>query len=89
MVWPIAARGPNHESNVTCGLKGHTQVRGWGVGQERALLTISHEDDDVAGAVPALGRCVPRPAHHVVHGHEGLLGVRPRLQFVICRQKRG
>lgn len=55
---------------------------------ERALLTISHENDDMAGAVPALRAGVPFPAHHAVHCLEGPLGVSTRLQLVVCGKGR-
>lgn len=37
----------------------------------------------MAGAVPAFRGAVPFPAHHAVHGLEGLLGVSSCLQLVI------
>lgn len=81
--------GPNHESSITCGPNSHTLIRkDRACGAEGSLLTISHEDDNVAGAVPAFKEGIPWPAHHVVYFLEGLLGVSPRLQFVICGKGR-
>lgn len=51
-------------------------------GQERGL-TISHDDDDMAGSIPAFRRDVLRPAHHTVDSLESSLGVGPRLQLVV------
>lgn len=55
---------------------------------ERALLTISHEDNDVAGTVPAFRTVFPFPGHHVVHFLEGLPRVSARLQLMVCGKGR-
>lgn len=56
-------------------LAGDTSIwEGAGVGES---LTISHDDDDMAGSIPAFRRGLPCPAHHAVHSLESLLGVGP------------
>lgn len=81
-----STQNPNSESSVTCGVRGHTLVGKSGESRagDRSLLTISHKEDDMAGAVPAFRGSVPFPAHHAVYCLEGLPGVSPCLQFVIC-----
>lgn len=55
-------------------------------GRRKGPLTISHENDDMAGTVPAFRAGVPFPAHHAVHCLESLLGISPCLQLVICEK---
>lgn len=53
------------------------------MGMQERGLTVSHNDDDMAGSIPAFGRGVLRPAHHAVDSLESPLGVGPRLQLVV------
>ena len=63
-------------------------LRAWGVRGRNAPLTVSHDDNDMSGAVPGLSELVYFPAHHVVHFQERPLGVSTCLQLVICEQGR-
>lgn len=87
---PSSTQGPNHKSSVTCRPNGNTLVRKGRESRagEGSLLTISHEDDDMAGTVPAFKGPIRWPAHHVVYFLEGLLGVSPSLMLVICGKGR-